>query len=171
MPVNCGPRGLPPERGFLYHNNGDGTFAVASADAGIAQIEGGYGLPAVAGDFDADGWPDIYVACDGTASVMFRNQGDGAFKEERLFRGAALSEDGLEQAGMGAGVGDYDLDGDTDISKTHFAEDTNVLYRNDGDGSFEDMTIRSGLAVETRFVGWGQRSSIWTTMACRTFST
>ena len=155
VPVNCGPRGLPPERNFLYRNNGDGTFADVSVDAGIAHVESGYGLTAVAGDFDGDGWPDIYVACDSTASLLFRNQGDGTFKEEGLLRGAALSEDGLEQAGMGLGVGDYDLDGDIDIFKTHFAEDTNVLYRNDGDGNFEDMTIRSGLAVETRFVGWG----------------
>ena len=103
VPVNCGPRGLPPERNFLYRNNGDGTFADVSANAGIAQIEGGYGLTAVAGDFDEDGWPDIYVACDSTASLLFRNQGDGTFKEEGLLRGAALSEDGLEQAGMGVG--------------------------------------------------------------------
>ena len=155
VPVNCGPRGLPPERNFLYRNNGDGTFADVSANAGIAHIEGGYGLTAVAGDFDEDGWPDIYVACDSTASLLFRNQGDGTFREEGLLRGVALSEDGLEQAGMGVGVGDYDVDGDIDIFKTHFAEDTNVLYRNDGDGNFEDVTVRSGLAVETRFVGWG----------------
>ena len=91
----------------------------------------------------------------GGTSLLFRNQGDGTFGEEGLLRGAALSEDGLEQAGMGVGLGDYDLDGDIDIFKTHFAEDTNVLYRNDGKGNFEDMTVRSGLAVETRFVGWG----------------
>ena len=153
--VNCGPRGLPAERNFLYRNNGDGTFSDVSVKAGIARVEGGYGLTAVAADFDGDAWPDIYVACDSTASLLFRNQGDGTFGEEGLLRGAALSEDGLEQAGMGVGLGDYDLDGDIDIFKTHFAEDTNVLYRNDGKGNFEDMTVRSGLAVETRFVGWG----------------
>jgi len=95
------------------------------------------------------------VACDSTPSWLFRNQHDGTFREEALERGVALSEDGMEQAGMGLGVGDYDLDGHIDIFKTHFADDTNVLYRNDGKGNFDDVTIRAGVGVETRFVGWG----------------
>jgi hypothetical protein len=86
---------------------------------------------------------------------LFRNQHDGTFREEALERGVALSEDGVEQAGMGVAVGDYDLDGHLDIFKTHFADDTNVLYRNDGKGYFDDFTIRAGIGVETRFVGWG----------------
>jgi hypothetical protein len=109
----------------------------------------------VAADYDNDGWPDIYVACDSTPSWLFRNQRDGTFREEALERGVALSEDGMEQAGMGIGLGDYDLDGSLDIFKTHFADDTNVLYRNDGKGFFDDMTIRAGIGVETRYVGWG----------------
>jgi hypothetical protein len=112
-------------------------------------------MTCVAADYDNDGWPDIYVACDSTPSWLFRNQHDGTFREEALERGVALSEDGLEQAGMGVAVGDIDLDGNLDIFKTNFADDTNVLYRNDGKGNFDDVTIHSGLGVETRYVGWG----------------
>jgi hypothetical protein len=112
-------------------------------------------MTAVACDLDNDGWPDIYVACDSTPSWFFRNQHDGTFREEGLERGLALSEDGLEQAGMGIAIGDYDLDGHVDVFKTHFADDTNVLYRNDGKGYFIDTTIRAGIGVETRYVSWG----------------
>ena len=89
-------------------------------------------MTAVAADFDNDGWPDIYVACDSDASLHFRNNHDGTFTEEGLERGVALNEDGMEQAGMGVGVGDFNLDGNLDLFKTHFADDTNILYRNDG---------------------------------------
>ena len=155
VPVNCGPRGLPPGFVRLFHNNGDGTFTDVSRETGVAAASGAYPMTAVAADYDNDGWPDIYVACDSTPSWLFRNQHDGTFREEALERGVALSEDGMEQAGMGLGVGDYDLDGHLDIFKTHFADDTNVLYRNDGKGNFDDVTIRAGVGVETRFVGWG----------------
>ena len=155
VPVNCGPLGLPPGRHWLYHNNGDGTFTDVSVKSGVAKAKGSYGMTAVAGDFDNDGWPDIYVACDSTPSFLFRNNHDGTFSEVALENGVALNEDGMEQAGMGIGVGDYDLDGSLDVFKTHFADDTNVLYRNDGKGNFQDMTIKSGLGVETRFIWWG----------------
>jgi hypothetical protein len=155
VPVNCGPRGLPPGFVRLFHNNGDGTFTDVSRETGVAAASGAYPMTAVAADYDNDGWPDIYVACDSTPSWLFRNQHDGTFREEALERGVALSEDGMEQAGMGLGVGDYDLDGHLDIFKTHFADDTNILYRNDGKGNFDDVTIRAGIGVETRFVGWG----------------
>jgi len=112
-------------------------------------------MTTVAADYDSDGWPDIYVACDSTPSWLFRNQHDGTFRAEGLERGVALSEDGLEQAGMGVAVGDYDLDGSLDLFKTNFSDDTHVLYRNDGKGYFNDVTIRAGLGVETRYVGWG----------------
>ena len=155
VPVNCGPRGLPPGSVQLFHNNGDGTFTDVSKASGVSAASGSYPMTVVAADYDNDGWPDIYVACDSTPSWLFRNQHNGTFREEGLERGEALSEDGLEQAGLGVGVGDYDLDGNLDIFKTHFADDTNVLYHNDGKGNFDDVTTRSGLGVETRYVGWG----------------
>ena len=155
VPVNCGPRGLPTGYVQLFRNNGDGTFTDVSRESGVARAGGAYPMTAVAADFDDDGWPDIYVACDSTPSWLFRNQQDGTFREEGLERGVALSEDGLEQAGMGIAIGDYDLDGRIDVFKTHFSDDTNVLYRNDGRGYYTDVTIRAGIGVETRYVGWG----------------
>jgi hypothetical protein len=155
VPVNCGPRGLSTGSVQLFHNNGDGTFNEVSKQSGVAAAGGSYPMTVVAADYDNDGWPDIYVACDSTPSWLFRNQHDGTFREEGLERGVALSEDGIEQAGMGIGLGDFDLDGNLDIFKTNFADDTNVLYRNDGKGYFDDFTIRAGVAVETRYVGWG----------------
>jgi hypothetical protein len=155
VPVFCGPAGLPQEPCRLYHNNGDGTFTDVSERSGIAAVKPGYPLTAAAADFDGDGWPDIYVACDTSPSLLFRNNHDGTFTEQGLDRGVSLSEDGKEQAGMGLGIGDFEPDGHLDIFKTHFRGDTHVLYRNDGRGFFRDATLRAGLGVETRFVGWG----------------
>jgi hypothetical protein len=151
----CGPRGLPYGRHSLYHNNGDGTFSDVTEKAGIAKVPGGYGLTVVSADFDDDGWPDIYVACDSTPSLMFRNNHDGTFTEQALETGVALSDDGMVQAGMGIGVGDFATKGSLDIIKTHFSGDTPAVYLNDGKGNFRDGTLRSGLAVETRFIDWG----------------
>jgi hypothetical protein len=155
VPVNCGPRGLVPGTQRLYRNNGKGKFIDVTEKSGIGKPHGSYAMTAIAADFDNDGWPDIYVACDSTPSYYFRNMRDGTFQEEGIVRGAALSEDGVEQAGMGVAVGDYDLDGNLDIFKTHFADDTPVLYRNDGKANFDDVTIRTGLGVETRYICWG----------------
>ena len=155
IPVECGPRGLLTGRHSLYRNNGDGTFTDVTQQAGIARAAATYGMTVVAADFDEDGWPDIYVACDSTPSLLFMNNRDGTFREEGVLRGAALSDDGMEQAGMGIGIGDYDLDGHLDLFKTHFADDANILYRNDGKGNFEDATGSSHLGVETRYVCWG----------------
>ena len=155
VPVHCGPRGLPFSRHSLYRNNGDGTFRDVSEEAGITKARPGYGMTVAAADYDNDGWPDIYVACDSTPSLLFRNRHDGTFEETGLFNGVALNEDGQEQAGMGVGVGDFSLSGNLDIFKTHFADDTNILYLNDGTGRFKDRTLASGLAVEVSYVCWG----------------
>jgi enediyne biosynthesis protein E4 len=155
VPVNCGPRGLTPERPMLYHNNGDGSFTEVTAHSGIDAARPGFGLTAVAADLDGDGWQEIYVACDSTPSLLFRNRGDGTFAERGLESGLAVNGDGGEQAGMGIAIGDLDVDGRLDVLKTHFAEDTSALYRNMGRLSFEDVTLRAGLGVETRYVGWG----------------
>ncbi len=155
IPVECGPRGLSTGRNSLYRNNGDGTFTDVTQRAGITHAAATYGMTVVAADFDEDGWQDIYVACDSTPSLLFMNNRDGTFREEGVLRGAALSDDGMEQAGMGIGVGDYDLDGHLDLFKTHFADDANILYHNDGKGNFEDATGSSRLGVETRYVCWG----------------
>jgi hypothetical protein len=154
VPINCGPRGLPREKCALYHNNGDGTFTDVSERTGIGGAEG-YCLTAVAADFDNDGWPDIYVACDSTPSLLFHNNHDGTFNEVGLKEGVALNDDGQEQAGMGLGIGDFNLDGSLDVLKTHFSGDTPALYANRGGKGFQDVTLRSGLGVETRFVSWG----------------
>ena len=110
---------------------------------------------ATAADFDGDGCPDIYVACDTSPSLFFRNNHDGTFTERWLEAGVALNEDGKEQGGLGLGIGDFDNDGHLDIFKTHFSADTHALYKNNGRAVFRDVTMRGGLAVETRFVGWG----------------
>lgn len=155
IPVNCGPRGLPPGGVTLYHNNGDGTFSDVSEKSGVAKAKGAYCMTTVAADFDNDGWPDLYIACDSTPSFLLKNNHDGTFTDVGLESGVALNEDGMEQAGMGLGIGDFGLTGSLGILKTHFADDTAVLYRNDGKGGFEDVTNSSGLGVETRFISWG----------------
>ena len=156
IPVNCGPRGLPPGYCTLYRNNGDGTFTDVSDKSGVIKAKGSYCMTTAVADFDDDGWPDVYVACDSTPSFLFKNNHDGTFTDVGLESGVALNEDGMEQAGMGLGVADYNLDGSIDILKTHFADDTAVLYRNnDGKGNFEDVTNSAGLGVETRYISWG----------------
>ena len=155
VPVNCGPRGLVPGVNSLYRNNGDGTFTDVSREAGITAARACYGMTVVSADLNEDGWPDIYVACDSTPSLLFMNQHDGTFREEGIARGVALSEDGKEQAGMGVGVGDYNLDGHLDLFKTNFADDTNVLYKNDGKANFEDVTFQEKLGAQSRYMNWG----------------
>jgi hypothetical protein len=155
MQVACGPPGLEGGKNLLYRNNGDGTFTDVSEKAGMWSTVGTYGLSVTVADLKGEGWPDIYVANDSTAATYYENQKDGTFKDTAIETGIAYSPDGKPQAGMGVAVGDFNRDGLLDIVKTNFAGDTDSLYQNLGDGTFEDHTYLSGLGVNTRYLGWG----------------
>lgn len=155
LPVNCGPRGLPHETNLLYHNRGDGTFEDVSKPSGIASVTGRYSMTAVAADFDEDGWPDIYVAADSTAAILYHNNHDGTFTDVAVTSGAAYNAQGAPQAGMGVAVADVDDDGRLDLLKTHFADDIPALYRALGKGRFEDIATEAGLGVQNKYLQWG----------------
>jgi enediyne biosynthesis protein E4 len=155
VPVMCGPRGLPGAKNILYHNLGGGKFEDVTTKAKIDQTSGHYGFSVSTLDYDDDGWPDIYVACDSTPSILYHNNHDGTFTDRAVVAGAAFNEDGREQAGMGSTVADYDGDGKLDIFKTNFSDDTSTLYRNNGNGTFDDVTYAAGLGLYTRYLGWG----------------
>ena len=154
IPVMCGPRGLPKAHNVLYHNNRDGTFSDVSESAGILKAGGRYGLGVVSADFDNDGWPDIYVACDMTPSLFFHNKHDGTFEERGAEAGVAFNYDGALQAGMGVAVADYDGDGRLDIGKTNFSGDLPSLFHNDDGTFFTDVSREAGLAAR-QYLGWG----------------
>ena len=153
--VACGPPGLNGGKNILYRNNGNGTFTDVTEQAGILDANGTYGLGVLTADFDNDGWPDIYVANDSTASALYQNKKNGKFVDIAMEAGCALSADGKPQAGMGISAADYDLDGNLDIVKTNFAGDTPSLYHNIGGATFEDATFAAGLGRHTQFLGWG----------------
>ena len=155
LPVMCGPRGLKPERSTLYRNNRDGTFTDVSAKSGIETKGELFGMGVLVGDFDNDGWPDIYVASDSTPSQLWMNNRDGTFREEGTLRGVAYSGEGVEEAGMGVAAGDYDNDGWLDILKTNFSDEAPNLYHNDGEATFTDQGGAANLNRRTHYVGWG----------------
>jgi hypothetical protein len=153
--VMCGPRGLKPSKNILYHNDGNGKFTDLSAKSGVEKTPGHYCFSVSTLDFDDDGWPDIYVACDSTPSILYRNNHEGTFTDVGVVAGAALNEDGRAQAGMGSTVADFDGDGRLDIFKTNFSDDTSSLYHNNGNGTFTDATFAAGLGLHTQYLGWG----------------
>ena len=155
VPVMCGPRGLPWAKNILYHNLGNGTFEDVTTKAHIDQTNGHYSFSVSTFDYDDDGWPDIFVACDSTSSILYHNNRDGTFTDVAVVAGAAFNNDGREQAGMGSTVGDYDGDGRLDLFKTNFSDDTATLYRNVGDGTFDDKTFPAGFGLNTQYLGWG----------------
>ena len=155
MPVMCGPRGLPFARNRLFHNEGGGRFVDVSQKSGVGAAKGCYAFTVVASDFDDDGYPDFYIACDSTPSLLYHNKKDGTFEEVGLVSGVALNEDGQEQGGMGVAVADYDEDGRYDILKTNFSDDVPNLYHNIGGGIFDDRVFQSGIGRYMEHVGWG----------------
>ena len=164
--MNCGPRGLATGRCFLFRNDGNGKFEDVSQAAGIAKSRG-YGMTAVAADFDNDGWPDIYVACDSTPSLCFFNNHDGSFREEGIVRGVALNEDGMEQAGMGIGVGDIGPTA-TSTSLRPISRTTQIFFTATTVKETSEMRLWAQDWPSRRGSSVGARESwIWITMGFR----
>jgi len=155
IPLACGPRGLKKAVNYLYHNNRDGTFSDQSEAAGIRQTDGHYSLGVLPFDFNQDGWPDIYVACDSAPSILYQNNRNGTFKDVGFSSGTSFNEDGEAQAGMGVAAADYDHDGHFDLVKTNFSDDSPNLYVNNGNGGFSDRVFFAGLGRQRNLLGWG----------------
>ena len=154
-PDYCSPQSYSGASDALYRNDGDGTFTDVSARAGIGEVAAP-GLGVVCSDFNHDGWPDFYVANDGTANQLWENQGNGTFVDQAFFNGVALNGMGQAEAGMGVAVGDADSDGDLDLFVTNLKDQTNTLYLNEGEFGFSDGTDASGLAaVSLHRTGFG----------------
>ncbi|MDQ2777547.1 MAG: CRTAC1 family protein [Acidobacteriota bacterium] len=155
MPIACGPRGLKASANHLFRNEGNGMFSDVSESSGILRTAGHYSLGVLTLDYDRDGWPDIYVACDSAPSILLHNNRDGTFQDAGLIAGTAFNEDGETQAGMGVAAADYDHDGNLDIVKTNFSDDSPNLYLNKHDGTFSDRVFESGLGRLRSYLGWG----------------
>jgi hypothetical protein len=154
--VNCGPRGLPGEPDHLFHNNGDGTFTDVTVKAGVEDKDRYYGFTAIFISLKGNGRPDLVVGNDSEPNYLYINNGDGTFDDQSYLSGFALDKDGREIASMGIAAGDYENNGQVDFFVTDFGDDYKVLYHNDGDASFTDVSYKTGIAQTTiPFVGWG----------------
>jgi hypothetical protein len=154
--VQCGPWGMAGETDLLYHNRGDGTFEEVSQKAGVSDPNGYYGLGVVWGDYDNDGWPDLYVANDTGPNFLYHNNHDGTFADQGMLAGAALSSEGDADGSMGVDFGDYDHDGRLDIFVTNFADQEDNLYHNLGAKGFDDVSWKAGVAKPSyAYVKWG----------------
>lgn len=154
--VQCGPRGLPGERDYFYRNKGDGSFEEIAEKTGTSDKEKYYGLGAIWGDYDNDGWLDLYVANDGTPNYLYKNNRDGTFSDVGFQTGTSYSGAGVEQGSMGVAWGDYDLDGRMDLFTTNFDNEHNTLYRNLGNKGFLDVSVETKVAQSSKpYVGWG----------------
>jgi hypothetical protein len=154
--VQCGPRGLPGESDLLYRNRGNGTFEEVSHKAGVGDDKKYYGLGAIWGDYDNDGWPDFFVANDSTPNYLYHNNQNGTFTEVGFEQGVSYSDSGGEQGSMGVTWGDFDLDGKLDLFISNFETEPNALYRNMGAKGFVDVTLASKIGQPSRpYVGWG----------------
>jgi enediyne biosynthesis protein E4 len=155
-PVQCGPWGMEGETDLLYHNRGDGTFEEVSKKAGVGDPEKYYGLGATWGDYDNDGWPDLFVADDATPNHLYHNNRNGTFTDEAMVGGIALNGEGQALGSMGVTWGDYDHSGRLSMFITEFADQPNTLYRNEGTRGFEDIAMLSRLGQPSLpLVGWG----------------
>jgi hypothetical protein len=156
VPVQCGPWGIQGETDLLFHNKGDGTFEEVAKKAGVDDPDAYYGLGAIWGDYDNDGWPDLFVADDTTPNHLYHNNHNGTFTDVGMLSGAAVSGDGVAFGSMGVTWGDYDHDGRLDLFVTEFAEQPNVLYHNLGERGFEDVGVQAGIGTPSiPYVGWG----------------
>jgi hypothetical protein len=154
--VQCGPWGMTGETDLLYHNRGDGTFEEVSKKAGVSDPNGYYGLGVVWGDYDNDGWPDLYVASDTGPNFLYHNNHDGTFTDQGMLVGAALSSEGDADGSMGVDFGDYDHDGRLDIFVTNFADQEDNLYHNLGAKGFDDVSWKAGVAKSSYpYLKWG----------------